>query len=258
MLKEKLRNLPDVVLGIIYLIIGAVFIIFSAPITPAIPYVLGSLFILNGLFYVIKYFLYKMYKQADCSELVVAGILLALGIVFVCFPERGLELFSVFWGIHAIISGVQCLHRLLYYATRKQKWFVFLIEGIVEFTLGVMLLIEFSEGITTHLIILGVYLLIVGIFGLFGVKIEKQGEKPIVDEKGKAIGKVKSRSLFEFLAFPEIFKNKKKLKSKEKKQIHQLIEKSAKNKPILKKKVANLKISAYRTAIFDDEKSYEK
>ena len=256
MLKERLKNIPDVVLGILYLAIGAVLVIFSTPITPAIPYILGALFILNGFLYVVKYFLYKMYKQADCTELVVSGILLALGIVFVCFPERGLELFSVFWGIHAIISGIQCLHRLLYYATRKQKWFVFLIEGIVEFTLGVMLLIEFSEGVATHLIILGVYLLIVGIFGLFGVKVEKQGEKPIVDESGKEIGKTHSKNFFDLLEFSAIFKNNKKLKTKEKKRIEQSILKS-KDKPVVKKKMPNLKISAYRKAIFDDEKSYE-
>lgn len=188
MIKEKLKELPDVVEGIIYILIGLALIIFCHQIAPAIPYIFGALLVLNGILRAIKYFAYKTYRTPDSTDLILAGILLAIGIVFICFPERGLEIFALFWGIHAIVSGVQCLHRLLYYASHKQKWLVYLGEGIIEFVLGVMLLIEFSEGITTHLIILGVYFILVGVFGLFGIKIEKHSEKPIVTESNNETG----------------------------------------------------------------------
>ena len=190
MLREKLQQLPDIVSAIIYVIIGFCLIIFCEQITPAIPYVFGALLCLNGLLRVIKYFTQKLYKLADNSNLIIASILLALGVVFICSPARGLELFALFWGIHAIISGVECLHRIFYYASRKQKWLVYLGEGIIEFVLGVMLLIEFGEGITTHLIILGVYLVLFGIFGIFGIKLEKHGEKPIENEQKSGIAAV--------------------------------------------------------------------
>ena len=179
MLKEKLKELPDYVSAIVYIIIGLALVIFCEQITPAMPYVFGGLLVLNGVLRVIKYFTQKLYKVADNSNLIIASIMLALGVVFICSPARGLELFALFWGIHAIISGVECLHRIFYYASRKQKWLIYLGEGIIEFILGIMLLVEFGEGITTHLIILGVYLILIGIFSIFGVSLEKQGERPI-------------------------------------------------------------------------------
>lgn len=179
MLKEKFKELPDIVSDIIYLILGLALIIFSKQITPVIPYVFGALLILNGILRAIKYFSYKMYRTTNSTNLILTGILLSIGIIFICYPERGLELFALFWGIHAIVSGVQCFHRLFYYASHKKSWLVYLGEGLIEFALGVMLFIEFSEGISTHLIILGVYFILVGFFGLFGIKIEKHGEKPI-------------------------------------------------------------------------------
>ena len=185
MLKEKLKELPDYVSAIVYIIIGLALVIFCEQITPAIPYVFGGLLVLNGVLRVIKYFTQKLYKVADNSNLIIASIMLALGVVFICSPARGLELFALFWGIHAIISGVECLHRIFYYASRKQKWLIYLGEGIIEFVLGIMLLVEFGEGITTHLIILGVYLILIGIFSIFGVSLEKQGERPI-ESKGES------------------------------------------------------------------------
>ena len=182
MLKEKLKELPDYVSAIVYIIIGLALVIFCEQITPAIPYVFGGLLVLNGVLRVIKYFTQKLYKVADNSNLIIASIMLALGVVFICSPARGLELFALFWGIHAIISGVECLHRIFFYASRKQKWLIYLGEGIIEFVLGIMLLVEFGEGITTHLIILGVYLILIGIFSIFGVSLEKQGERPIESE----------------------------------------------------------------------------
>ena len=179
MLKEKLKELPDYVSAIVYIIIGLALVIFCEQITPAIPYVFGGLLVLNGVLRVIKYFTQKLYKVADNSNLIIASIMLALGVVFICSPARGLELFALFWGIHAIISGVECLHRIFYYASRKQKWLIYLGEGIIEFILGIILLVEFGEGITTHLVILGVYLILIGIFSIFGVSLEKQGERPI-------------------------------------------------------------------------------
>ena len=183
--EEKLKELPDIVAGIIYLILGLALIIFSKPITPIIPYIFGALLILSGILRAIKYFTYKMYRTTNSTNLILAGILLSIGIIFICYPERGLELFALFWGIHAIVSGIQCFHRLFYYASYKQRWLVYLGEGLIEFVLGIMLFIEFSEGIATHLIILGVYFILVGFFGLFGIKIEKHGEKPIVAQSAE-------------------------------------------------------------------------
>ncbi len=187
MLKERLKELPEVVSGIIYLIIGIICIIFHSQLAPAIPYIFGSLLVVTGLLRLTKYFANQDYRNGDCTQIVFAGIFLAIGLVFLCYPERGLDIFALFWGIFAIVSGIQCLHRLLYYAVRKQKWVIYLIEGVIEFSLGIMLLIEFSEGISSHLIILGCYLILVGLFGLFGIRLEKQGEKPIENEKGNTV-----------------------------------------------------------------------
>ncbi len=196
MLKERLKEAPEFVAGIIYLIIGIVCIIFHSQLTTAIPYIFGSLLLLTGLLRITKYFVCKKYKSADCSDLILAGIFIAIGIVFICYPERGREIFALFWGIFAIVSGIQCLHRVLYYASRKEKWAVYLGEGIVEFILGILLLIEFSEGISTHLIILGCYLAFVGVLGLFGIRFEKHGERPIKTDDGEE----KESSVTEFLS----------------------------------------------------------
>lgn len=182
---KELKNVPETVTNIVYILVGLVCIFFSEYIMPAIPYIFGTLQCLVGLLAIIKYFVKKKYTDNESALLVWAGINIAVCLVFILHHELGLDIFALFWGIHAIINAVECFHKILYSISAKQKWLMFLIEGLIELVLGVMLLIEFSEGLATHIVILGVYLALIGLFGLFGVKIKKDNKKHLHSKRKK-------------------------------------------------------------------------
>lgn len=182
---KELKNIPETITSIVYLLVGLFCIFFSELVMPAIPYIFGTLQCLVGALAIIKYFVKKKYTDNDSALLVWAGINIAVGLVFILHHELGLDIFALFWGIHAIINAVECFHKILYSISSKQKWLTFLIEGLIELVLGVMLLIEFSEGLATHIVILGVYLALIGLFGMFGIKIKKNNHKSLHKFKHK-------------------------------------------------------------------------
>ncbi len=172
-MNKQLTNLAS---GIIYILVGLVLIFFSKYITPSVTYVFGALLIFNAILGFIQYFIDKGYKK-EYAGLEGTIINLALGVLFIVYHELGMTLFALFWGLHAMVNAFDGFHKTTYAIQNKQTWIFELVGAIIEFVLGIMLFIEFGEGISTHLILLGFYLAIVGIFAIFGIDIKKKESK---------------------------------------------------------------------------------
>ena len=170
-IRKQLTNLAS---GIIYIIVGLILIFFSDFITPSVTYIFGGLLIFNAVIGIIQYFLNKAYKYEDNTSIQGVVLNLALGVLFMVYHELGMTLFALFWGLHAVVNAFEGFHKTAYALQNKQRWVYELVGAIVELVLGIMLFIEFGEGISTHLMLLGFYFAFVGVFAIFGIDVKKK------------------------------------------------------------------------------------
>ncbi|MGN1227938.1 MAG: DUF308 domain-containing protein [Christensenellales bacterium] len=180
----------------IYVLLGVLCVFFTEYIVAPLPFIIGGFLILGSLLTIINYMVNKSYKDKENYEFIQAIVNLAVGLVFLFSYEFALTIFAFVWGVAGIYKGADCLHKVLHYISIKQKFLLELIEAIIEFTLGILLFIEFAHGLGNHIILLGFYLLITGVFSIFGISKEDAIEEKILSaEKMKKVLLTKNNSI---------------------------------------------------------------
>lgn len=146
--------------SVILCITGLVFMIFSGTVVNIIGWVLGSIFCIIGLIYLIGY----IRRQMFLSELLFSIISLVAGILLLIHPGWIMSILSIVVGIYILIEGALKLKIAI--DARKQQaggWWVLLVIALVSIGLSIVLIVN-PFGISKMFIfLLGVALLLNGI-----------------------------------------------------------------------------------------------
>ena len=146
--------------SVILCITGLVFMIFSGTVVNIIGWVLGSIFCVIGLIYLIGY----IRRQMFLSELLFSIISLVAGILLLIHPGWIMSILSIIVGIYILIEGVLKLKIAI--DARKQQargWWVLLVIALISIGLSIVLIVN-PFGISKMFIfLLGVALLLNGI-----------------------------------------------------------------------------------------------
>ncbi len=150
-----------IISALLYLALGLVCVIIPAQITTAIPYIIGSVLIVNGALRLIGYFTnqktlafgFTVYGLAE-------GILdILLAIIIFINASISLVVIAVIIGIWALISGIVNINYAINKATNKQECILNFVFAVVQIVIGIILFFNFKGGITVSIVIVGIYLL---------------------------------------------------------------------------------------------------
>ena len=146
--------------SIILCITGLVFMIFSGTVVNIIGWVLGSIFCVVGVIYLIGY----IRRQLFLSELLFSIISIVAGVLLLIHPAWIMSFLSIIVGIYILIEGALKLKISL--DARKQQargWWVLLVIALIS--IGISILLIFNPfGISKMFIFfLGLALLLNGI-----------------------------------------------------------------------------------------------
>lgn len=146
--------------SIILCITGLVFMIFSGTVVNIIGWVLGSIFCVVGVIYLIGY----IRRQLFLSELLFSIISIVAGVLLLIHPAWIMSFLSIIVGIYILIEGALKLKIAI--DARKQQargWWVLLVIALIS--IGISILLIFNPfGISKMFIFfLGLALLLNGI-----------------------------------------------------------------------------------------------
>lgn len=149
-----------IVSSIILCITGLVFMIFSGTVVNIIGWVLGSIFCVVGVIYLIGY----IRRQLFLSELLFSIISIVAGVLLLIHPAWIMSFLSIIVGIYILIEGALKLKIAI--DARKQQargWWVLLVIALIS--IGISILLIFNPfGISKMFIFfLGLALLLNGI-----------------------------------------------------------------------------------------------
>lgn len=146
--------------SVILCLTGLVFMIFSGTVVNIIGWVLGSIFCVVGLIYLIGY----IRRQMFLSELFFGIISLVAGVLLLIHPGWVMSILSMIVGIYILIEGALKLKVAL--DVRKQQargWWVLLVIALISIGLSIILIVNPFGISKIFIFLLGVALLLNGI-----------------------------------------------------------------------------------------------
>ncbi len=96
-----------------------------------------------------------------------AAIAIIAGIVFLFVPEQTLKTIGFAAGIVILLSGLFLVFGAFSYAKKGQNMFFWLVEGIINLSLGIILIVNPTWLVEFLLILIGLWALILGVYQLY-------------------------------------------------------------------------------------------
>lgn len=147
----------------LFSIIGLLCIFCAEHITSALPYLLGAAMAAAGLIQCVVYIQDRGASAQNASGLSYSLVLLIMGVVFVVQGANALGPLGTTWAIIGIRKASKSLERAIAQIRLRQGFFLPAVEFLVRLTLALILLFDPFEKFSTHIIILGIELLVISV-----------------------------------------------------------------------------------------------
>ncbi len=148
---------------IILLAVGIFCILFPTTFCDFIPLIVGVSMILVGAFGIFVGFETKNYKVPEISGIGDSVVLTLLGLVIVISHNASLLLIGVIWGLLGLGKGAKEINTFIYRLLNKENFIFPLVIGILEIIFGLILILEPTEHIAFHVVILGINMVLFSI-----------------------------------------------------------------------------------------------
>ncbi len=155
-----MKKTLDFIKPILYILTGIVIILFSNHITDYLPYVVGTIMILVNIEAIIVDILEHDYGHTGYK----AGIIV-LGILIMTASSHDFEAICIIWATISIINGGRSLMKSALEIKKSWIYAVDFVVAILSIVLSIFLIIDPLEHVTTHIILLGIEIMLDGIRG---------------------------------------------------------------------------------------------
>ncbi len=141
---------------------GIALVSFSQYLDSYFHYILGAVLILMSLASFIFYFVMKEYTNSSNYRLIKCIIIFAIGLLISASPRSPIFV-CVIWGAFSILKSAFEFHDIVQAFHHKEYQIVRLFLAIIEFVLGIILLLELTDALGHHIMFLGISFIIHGI-----------------------------------------------------------------------------------------------
>ncbi|MDO5846533.1 MAG: DUF308 domain-containing protein [Methanocorpusculum sp.] len=160
-----------------FLAAGICTILFSSHLTIIIPYIIGAGMFLAGIFGVYNGLARREYMVLKKSQISPSLVLLLVGITVLINAEHSLGFLGVIWGIISLSKGATELNHAMYRANRREKWIPAAVQGLVEISLSLILIMDPFEHFSVHVAFLGLTMMVYSFRSLDDWKSHAGGER---------------------------------------------------------------------------------
>lgn len=163
----------NIIINMLMIINGLLCLIFPHKILQLLPTISGLTIIIKGIFNFIVEFKnggHKLLENLDFEKSIVS---IAVGLGILIKQQDSLFLIGVFWGLEGLSYSTHLLNELFYRIHNNKKYYLLLIETIIEFSLSILLIFEPYHSVEHHIILLGLELLLESLMNIF-IKLHKK------------------------------------------------------------------------------------
>lgn len=157
---KKDLNTMMFVLCVLSILIGIICVAFSSQLATAVPYILGSLIIIDGVYTLIAYFVRKDIALPNNFALAHGLIDLVLGILIIVLNDS----FGIVVAIFLLIYGLFQLNICVNLRKLTQSFVLELIQSIMFIIFAILLLVFSKSAIKILIIVLGSGMIILGLY----------------------------------------------------------------------------------------------
>lgn len=157
----------NTLMNTLMIINGLLCLLFSHKITELLPTICGSIIVVKGLFNFIVEFKNDGHKNLENIDFEKSIISIAIGAGILFRQQDSLFLIGVFWGLEGLSHSLKLLNELFYRMHNNKKYFLLLIETVIEFALSMLLIFEPYHSVGHHIILLGLELLLESLMNIF-------------------------------------------------------------------------------------------
>ncbi|MBD5394965.1 MAG: hypothetical protein HDR71_12015 [Lachnospiraceae bacterium] len=144
----------------IFPIIGVICILWPGHITGVLPYLLGGAMVVVGLLIGVSYFRDKQFLEQSYEELVYSIIMLIMGLAFIAKGGTALGAIGTTWAIIGIRKAANSLNQAIQQIYMKEHFARSVVEFLIRIMLALILLFDPYEKFSTHIVILGLELIV--------------------------------------------------------------------------------------------------
>ncbi len=160
------ESVAKYVMGIVYILLGAVCAAIPHRIESVLPYVVGGIL---GVFSIMRFIfaiMDKEYLRSDTNRTVSSLIMLGVCIMIIIEHEWAHTFIPMIWGVWGLIEGAHAFNHAIARIAKHRSFIYFVIKGIAEVVVAFLLLYEPHQYGVVHIIVFGVSLILDGLVTL--------------------------------------------------------------------------------------------
>ena len=159
---QKNFSLSIVLMGILYFVLGIVFIAATDELLKTFNYILVCICAVIGVIQVLSFFLEKDYKKNNYTDLLIGVVFIWVSLVLYVYYGFMINIFPILFSLYLFVMAIEMWVR---YVNLKEVVNVrrgkYLLLGFVAIIVGLLLIFNPGGVILTYLKVTGVYLILV-------------------------------------------------------------------------------------------------
>ena len=168
---DKENKISNVLIGILYFILGVVLIAATNELIKTFNYILVSISAIIGVVGMINFFMKKKYKDNNYIELLVAVLFIWISLVLYIYYGFMIIILPMLFSLYLFMLAVLML--LKYLSDKNKKYLVLFLMAII---IGLLLIFNPGSAIFNYLKVTGIYLIVVSMI-YFSSLFKKENNK---------------------------------------------------------------------------------
>lgn len=160
------RTVAKYIMGLTYVILGAVCIAIPQMIEEVLPYIIGSVLGVFAILRLIFAIIDKEYEHTNSNKTSSSLIMIGVSIMILIEHEWAHTFIPTVWGVWGLFEGAHAFNHAFSRIARHKRFFYYLTKGIVEVAVAFMLLYEPQQYGELHIIVFGISLVLDGLVAL--------------------------------------------------------------------------------------------
>ena len=159
---SKESGLSNVLISILYFVLGVLFIGSTDKLITTFNYILVSVCAIIGVIQMLNFFINKKYKTGNYSDILIGVIFIWVSLILYVYYRVMINILPILFSLYLFIMAIELFIK---YAEHKEildeKRSKYLILGLLAIVVGLLLIFNPGSVIYTYLKITGVYLILV-------------------------------------------------------------------------------------------------
>lgn len=159
---KKDINLSTVLMGILYLVLGIVFVAATEELLKTFNYILVCICAIIGVIQIIAHFVEKDYKNNNYSNLLIGIVFIWVSLILYVYYGFMINILPILFSLYLFVMAVEMFVR---YVNLKSVINVnrvkYLLLGLIAIIVGLLLIFNPGSIVLTYLKVTGVYLILV-------------------------------------------------------------------------------------------------